>query len=77
MRTRKSASRGGRTLPAGSYTFKVEALDGSGTALATSSFTLGSITGVRFTSAGTVFLVDGEEVPVSNILEILNGVNHG
>ena len=42
-----------------------------------SSFVLGSITGVRFTSTGTVFLVDGVEIPVANILEILNGASHG
>ena len=61
----------------GKYTFKVEVLDAKEKAMETSSFVLGNITGVRFTANGTVFLVDGVEIPVANILEILNGATHG
>jgi flagellar basal-body rod modification protein FlgD len=67
----------GDAVPAGKYTFKVEVKDEKDAAVASSPFVLGSITGVRFTASGTVFLVDGEEIPVANILEILNGVGHG
>jgi len=67
----------GAGLPAGNYTFKVNVTDDQDKAMTSSSFTFGTITGVRFTSTGTVFLVDGVEVPVSNILEILNGATHG
>ena len=64
-------------VPAGKYTFKVAVTDALGADVEASTFVLGSITGVRFTSNGTVFLVDGAEIPVGNILEILNGAGHG
>ncbi len=64
-------------MPAGNYTFKVKATDAEGKSVTSASYTFGNITGVRFTSSGTVFLVDGVEVPVANILEILNGATHG
>jgi flagellar basal-body rod modification protein FlgD len=67
----------GEKVPAGKYTFKVEVTDAEGKDVTSSSFVLGSITGVRFTASGTVFLVDGAEIPVANILEILNGASHG
>jgi flagellar basal-body rod modification protein FlgD len=67
----------GQAMPAGKYTFKVEVTDAQSKDVTSSSFVLGSITGVRFTSSGTVFLVDGAEIPVGNILEILNGATHG
>lgn len=63
--------------PAGEYTFKVDVKDADGKSMTASGFTMGTITGVRFTSSGTVFLIDGVEVPVANILEILNGAAHG
>lgn len=67
----------GRTVEKGKYTFKVEVVDANEKAMENSSFVLGNITGVRFTASGTVFLVDGVEIPVANILEILNGATHG
>jgi flagellar basal-body rod modification protein FlgD len=63
--------------PKGDYTFRVDAKDADGKTVAASGLTLGTITGVRFTASGTVFLIDGVEVPVANILEILNGATHG
>ena len=67
----------GSEVKEGAYTFKVEVTDAQDKDMASASFILGSITGVRFTSTGTVFLVDGAEIPVANILEILNGAGHG
>jgi flagellar basal-body rod modification protein FlgD len=67
----------GQEMPAGKYTFKVEVTDAQDKDVTSSPFVLGSITGVRFTASGTVFLVDGAEIPVANILEILNGASHG
>jgi flagellar basal-body rod modification protein FlgD len=66
-----------KPVPAGTYTFKVEVTDAQDKDMTASTFVLGTITGVRFTSTGTVFLVDGAEIPVANILEILNGASHG
>ncbi|MCC6395760.1 MAG: flagellar hook capping protein [Bacteroidetes bacterium] len=67
----------GNTVAAGAYTVSVSAVDASGKAVTASPFLFGTITGVRFTSTGTVFLVDGKEIPVANIIEILNGESNG
>jgi flagellar basal-body rod modification protein FlgD len=63
--------------PEGDYTFKVDAKDADGKSVAATGVTMGTITGVRFTASGTVFLIDGVEVPVANILEILKGTTNG
>jgi flagellar basal-body rod modification protein FlgD len=63
----------GSQMPAGTYTFKVSAVDAEGDPVTVSTFVTGKISGVRFTSSGTAFVVDGVEVPLSDILEILNG----
>ena len=67
----------GGVLPKGEYTFKVLVTDDNAKPMNASAFTMGTITGVRFTASGTAVLIDGVEVPVSNILEILNGATHG
>lgn len=38
----------------------------------TNLFNIGTVDGVRFTDSGTVLLVGGKELPVSNVSEILN-----
>ena len=63
----------GQVLNAGKYTFTVEAKDGSGGTIVASSYIEGRVSGVRFKSDGTVFVVDGEEVKLSDILEIMEG----
>jgi flagellar basal-body rod modification protein FlgD len=67
----------GQTMAEGTYTFKVDALDSSKAALTATPFLYGTISAVRFTSAGTMFVVDGLEIPVSQILELLNGKGNG
>jgi flagellar basal-body rod modification protein FlgD len=67
----------GGALEAGEYTFKVDAIDEEDASITTSSFTFGTIDGVRFTASGTMFVVDGVEVPVADILEILKGTTNG
>jgi len=67
----------GQTMAEGKYTFKVDALDSSKAALTATPFLYGTISAVRFTSAGTMFVVDGVEIPVSQILELLNGKGNG
>ena len=64
---------GGQTLDPGTYKFVVEAKDSSGSTIATSTFFSGSVSGVRFKADGTVFVVDGTEVRLSDILEIMEG----
>jgi hypothetical protein len=41
------------------------------------SYPYGVVSGIRFTSDGTVFVVDGMEIPLSQIIEILNGKGNG
>jgi flagellar basal-body rod modification protein FlgD len=67
----------GQTMAEGKYTFKVDAQDSSKAALTATPFLYGTISAVRFTSAGTMFVVDGVEIPVSQILELLNGKRNG
>ncbi|HUI10298.1 MAG TPA: flagellar hook capping FlgD N-terminal domain-containing protein [Bacteroidota bacterium] len=61
----------GTQAAAGTYTVQVTATDAGGNALTATPFFYGTVTGVRFKSTGTVFVVDGEEVPLSSILEVM------
>jgi len=61
----------GQSVGSGTYTFQVSAKDSTGTAINATSYISGTVTGVRYTSNGTVFVVDGEEIPLSDILEIM------
>jgi flagellar basal-body rod modification protein FlgD len=67
----------GSQAAAGTYSVKVDAVDLAGTAVTATSFMTGTVTGVRFTANGTVFVVDGVEVPLSQIIEVLNGKGNG
>jgi flagellar basal-body rod modification protein FlgD len=58
---------------AGHYTIQVSALDSAGKAVSATPFFYGVVSGVRFKSTGTVFVVDGEEISLSNILEVSQG----
>lgn len=63
----------GASLETGKYTFKVEARDEAGTTLSAAGFIYGKITSVRFGADGTMFVIDGAEVPISEVLEIMEG----
>lgn len=54
----------------GRYTFTIEAVDGNGGSITNSLFIYGKVTGVRFKSDGTVFVIDGSEVSLADIVEI-------
>ncbi len=60
----------GTQAAAGSYTVKVTATDATGAAITASPFFYGTVSGVRFKSTGTVFVVDGQEINLSDILEV-------
>ena len=60
----------GNQAGAGTYKFSVQATDSNGASITPSPFIYGTVSGVRFKSDGTVFVVDGMEVPLSDILEI-------
>jgi flagellar basal-body rod modification protein FlgD len=63
----------GQGVGAGKYKFSVEAKDSSGGSVSATSFIYGTVSGVRFKADGTVFVVDGMEVKLSDILEIMEG----
>ncbi len=60
----------GNQVGSGTYTFSVQATDSNGASITASPFIYGTVSGVRFNSTGTVFVIDGTEVPLSDILEI-------
>lgn len=59
--------------PSGTYTFTVEAKDTAGNVLTAPQYVFGTVSGVRFKSDGTVFVVDGMEISLGDILEIMGG----
>jgi flagellar basal-body rod modification protein FlgD len=63
----------GQSVDPGKYKFTVEAKDTSGGSIAATSYVVGKVSGVRFKSDGTVFVIDGTEVRLSEILEIMEG----
>jgi flagellar basal-body rod modification protein FlgD len=62
-----------RQLAAGKYKFTVDAKDVNGNSITPTLFITGTVSGVRFKADGTVFVVDGMEVKLSDILEIMGG----
>lgn len=63
----------GDEAPAGTYTFTVEARDANNHAMNASLFMYGIVSAVRFTPDGTKFVINGREVLLGNILEVLEG----
>jgi flagellar basal-body rod modification protein FlgD len=61
----------GNTAPAGQYSFKITANDSSGKAVSLAQYVYGTVSAVKFSSSGTVFVVDGSDVPLSSIMEIM------
>lgn len=57
-------------LPPGEYTFSVTATNVAGDEIATDTILMGVIEGVRYTSAGAIFIVNGREIPFSAVLEL-------
>jgi len=67
----------GNKVPKGKYTFEVKAKDMSENKMVTASYKYGLVSGVRFTSSGTVLVVDNSEYNFSDILEIINAGSQG
>jgi flagellar basal-body rod modification protein FlgD len=63
----------GVKLSNGDYTFEVAAKSMNGTDdLTVDAYQVGTIEGVKFTDKGTFFVINGSEVNLSDIVEILN-----
>jgi flagellar basal-body rod modification protein FlgD len=60
----------GDDVGTGKYTFSIDAKDVNGKALTAASFVEGKVSSVRFRADGTVFVINGVEVPLSKVLEI-------
>ena len=63
----------GNVVATGKMKFVVESTDDKGQTVQVQQFLVGTVTGVRFRSDGTVFIIDGVEVPLSQVLEIMEG----
>ncbi|MBK9248577.1 MAG: flagellar hook capping protein [Ignavibacteria bacterium] len=60
----------GVTVPSGQYAVSVTAKDGAGQLVDARSFAFGMITAVRFKQEGTMMVVGGIEIPMSEIEDI-------
>jgi flagellar basal-body rod modification protein FlgD len=61
----------GNSLTTGSYYFDITATDASGNNVAVTPYMTGKVTGVRYNDNKVALLVDGNEVPLENVLEIV------
>jgi flagellar basal-body rod modification protein FlgD len=60
----------GRRVAAGSYTFEVSAKDVDGIDINATSVVTGLVEGITFKNGSAYLLVDGREVPLSEVLEV-------
>jgi len=63
-------ARDGKALPAGNYRVEIKALDAGGKPMPGFAFLNGTISTVRYKPEGAVVLVNGVEIPVSNITDV-------
>lgn len=63
----------GVALPEGKYSFSVEAKDADNKSIGSSPYIFGKVSAVRFTTEGTKFIINGQEILLGDILEILQG----
>ncbi len=60
----------GKAVPAGEYSFSVNATNLAGEEIASDTVMMGLIEAVRYGSSGAIFIVNGKEVPFSAVLEL-------
>jgi len=60
----------GNSLPAGTYTVNLTATDSSGNAVTATSTSSGIVTGVSFVNGAAQLIVNGQTVPLSQVIEI-------
>ncbi|MFQ6613667.1 MAG: flagellar hook assembly protein FlgD [Fidelibacterota bacterium] len=60
----------GNLLDPGAYTVRVQAWDGNDTEITAREYTVGVIEGIRYEDGSAVLIVDGEEIPFSDVIEI-------
>ncbi len=67
----------GNKLPEGEYTYKISAKDSSGNDITATPFTIGTITGIKFTDSGTQLIINNNAYQLSDVLEILDTGSNG
>jgi flagellar basal-body rod modification protein FlgD len=65
----------GNTVAADTYTISISATDSNGDVVGVNPFTLGTITAIRYKSGEAYFVVNGMEINVKNLEEIVGGTN--
>lgn len=62
----------GHIAPAGKYFYDVQLTDSNGSSYSADTYVNGKIQAVRFKPEGTVFVIDGGEVPLDRVSDIIN-----
>ena len=65
----------GNPLPAGDYTFKVEATDADGEPIPVTTFVRGVVDELRFDGGAPILVVDGQEIALAAISRVLGGAS--
>lgn len=60
----------GRPVTAGTYSVTIQAFDSEGNEVAASTLTRGEVSGVRFKDGQAYLVVDGQEISISDVVEI-------
>ena len=60
----------GQTLPTGTYSFSVSGLDANGQAIQGTSMIQGQVTSVNLTGTSPVLTVNGQDVPLTSVVEV-------
>ncbi|GAB4364551.1 MAG: flagellar hook assembly protein FlgD [Calditrichia bacterium] len=60
----------GETLPPGVYTFSVKATDNDSKDISVTTYTVGQVSGVRYTASGAILMMNDLEVLMSDVYEI-------
>jgi flagellar basal-body rod modification protein FlgD len=62
----------GQQLPAGTYSFQVQALDSTGTAIAATTYETGEVTGIDTTDGVVNLHIGSVVVPASNVVQVIS-----
>lgn len=62
----------GNQAPDGNYTFEISALNAENSAIATTTYTTGQVTGVNFKDGIAYLLTENQEIPMGDVVEVLS-----